>query len=115
MVNNIATLGRNGVHDFILIRATALIMAAYSIFMLGFFIFTPEVTFELWQGLFANMAMKVFTILTIIAVLFHAWIGIWQVLTDYVKNIKVRGLLQFIFTITLFVYAIAVLLTVWGV
>jgi succinate dehydrogenase / fumarate reductase membrane anchor subunit len=115
MVNNIATLGRNGVHDFILIRATALIMAAYSIFMLGFFICTPEVTFELWQGLFANMAMKVFTILTIIAVLFHAWIGIWQVLTDYVKNIKVRGLLQFIFTITLFVYAIAVLLTVWGV
>jgi succinate dehydrogenase / fumarate reductase membrane anchor subunit len=115
MVNNVATLGRNGVHDFILIRATALIMAAYSIFMLGFFISTPEVTFELWQGLFANMAMKVFTILTIIAVLFHAWIGIWQVLTDYVKNIKVRGLLQFIFTITLFVYTIAVLLTVWGV
>ena len=115
MVNNVATLGRNGVHDFILIRATALIMAAYSIFMLGFFICNPEVTFELWQGLFANLAMKVFTILTIIAVLFHAWIGIWQVLTDYVKNIKVRGLLQFIFTMTLFTYVIAVLLTVWGV
>lgn len=115
MVGNVATLGRNGIHDFILIRASALVLAAYSIFMLCFFICTPEVTYEIWQGLFANLAMKIFTILAVIAVLFHAWIGIWQVLTDYVKNIKVRGLLQFIFTITLFVYVLAVLLTVWGV
>ncbi|TRX56564.1 succinate dehydrogenase, hydrophobic membrane anchor protein [Thalassomonas sp. M1454] len=115
MVGNVATLGRNGIHDFILIRASALVLAAYSIFMLCFFICTPTVTYEIWQGLFANLAMKIFTILAVIAVLFHAWIGIWQVLTDYVKNIKVRGLLQFIFTITLFVYVLAVLLTVWGV
>lgn len=115
MVGNVATLGRNGIHDFILIRASALVLAAYSIFMLFFFIGTPTVTYEIWQGLFANLAMKIFTILAVFAVLVHAWIGIWQVLTDYVKNIKVRGLLQFIFTMTLFTYVIAVLLTVWGV
>lgn len=115
MVTSVATLGRSGVHDFILIRASAIVLALYSIFMMGFFIFTPEVTFEIWQGLFANLGMKIFTILAAISVLVHAWIGIWQVLTDYVKNIKLRGLLQFIFTITLFVYFAAVLITVWGV
>lgn len=115
MVTNAATLGRNGVHDFILLRASAIILALYSIFMMGFFIFTPEITFEIWQGLFANLGMKIFTVLAAMSVLVHAWIGIWQVLTDYVKNAKVRGFLQFIFTITLFVYFAAVLLTVWGV
>lgn len=115
MVGNIATLGRNGVHDFILIRASAIILSIYSLFLVGFFICTPEVTYEIWHDLFANLAMKIFTILAALSVLFHAWIGIWQVLTDYVHNIKLRGLLQFIFTITLFVYTTAVLLIVWGV
>lgn len=115
MVGNVATLGRNGVHDFILIRASAIILSLYSLFLVGFFICTPEVTFEIWQGLFANIGMKIFTILAALSVLFHAWIGIWQVLTDYVKNIKLRGLLQFVFTITLFVYTAAVFLIVWGV
>ncbi|WP_068545506.1 succinate dehydrogenase, hydrophobic membrane anchor protein [Thalassotalea crassostreae] len=115
MVNNAATLGRSGVHDFILIRASAIVLALYSVFMMCWFICTPEVTYEAWSGLFSNLAMKIFTILAVIAVLFHAWIGIWQVLTDYVKNTMLRGLLQFLFTITLFVYVAAVLLTVWGV
>ncbi|OUS32996.1 succinate dehydrogenase, hydrophobic membrane anchor protein [Thalassotalea sp. 42_200_T64] len=115
MVTNVATLGRSGVHDFILIRASAIVLAFYSIFMMGFFITTPEVSFEIWHGLFSNLAMQIFTILAVVAVLFHAWIGIWQVLTDYVKNSQLRGLLQFLFTITLFVYVTAVLLTVWGV
>ena len=115
MVTNAATLGRSGVHDFILLRASAIVLALYSVFMMCFFICTPEVTYEAWSGLFANIGMKIFTILAVFAVLIHAWIGIWQVLTDYVKNAKLRGLLQFLFTITLFVYVAAVLLTVWGV
>ncbi|WP_371378785.1 succinate dehydrogenase, hydrophobic membrane anchor protein [Thalassotalea aquiviva] len=115
MVGNVATLGRNGVHDFILIRASGIVLAAYSLFLLGFFLITPEVTFDIWQGLFANLGMKVFTILAALSVLYHGWIGIWQVLTDYVKNIKLRGFLQFIFTVTLFVYTVAVFLIVWGV
>ncbi|NMP16711.1 MULTISPECIES: succinate dehydrogenase, hydrophobic membrane anchor protein [unclassified Thalassotalea] len=115
MVNNAATLGRSGVHDFILLRASAVILALYSVFMLGWFLTTPEVTYEVWTGLFANLGMKIFTVLAVVAVLFHAWIGIWQVLTDYVKQVFLRGVLQFLFTITLFVYVAAVLLSVWGV
>jgi succinate dehydrogenase / fumarate reductase membrane anchor subunit len=115
MVNNAATVGRSGVHDFILIRASAVVLAAYVLFMAGFFITTPMVTFEIWQGLFANSAMKVFTLVSLFSVLIHAWIGVWQVLSDYVKPALLRGALQFIFTITLLVYFTAGVLTVWGV
>ncbi|WDE10318.1 succinate dehydrogenase, hydrophobic membrane anchor protein [Thalassomonas haliotis] len=115
MVNNAATVGRSGVHDFILLRASALILACYVLFMAGFFVITPQVTFDIWHGLFSSLAMKVFTLLAIIAVLVHAWIGIWQVLSDYIKTAFLRGALQFIFTVTLLVYFAAGFLTVWGV
>lgn len=37
MVSNASALGRNGVHDFILVRATAIVLTLYIIFMVGFF------------------------------------------------------------------------------
>jgi len=115
MVNVAATVGRSGVHDFILLRASAVILAAYFFLLTGFFIVTPEVTFENWQGFFSNMSVKVFTLLALIALLVHAWIGVWQVLTDYVKPAFLRGVLQFIFSVTLLVYLTAGFLIVWGV
>ena len=115
MVNNAATVGRSGVHDFILLRASAVVLACFVLFMLGFFVVTPEVTYNVWKGLFSNMAMKIFTMVAIIALLVHAWIGIWQVLSDYVKAAFLRGVLQFLFSVTLLAYLATGFLTVWGV
>ncbi|MGB1291664.1 MAG: succinate dehydrogenase, hydrophobic membrane anchor protein [Pseudoalteromonas sp.] len=115
MVNNAATVGRSGIHDFILLRASAIILALYTLFLVGFFVSTPEVTFEIWQAFFSNVCTKIFTILAIFALLIHAWIGVWQVLSDYIKPALLRGGLQFIFSVLLLAYLAAGLLTVWGV
>ncbi|EDP98723.1 succinate dehydrogenase, hydrophobic membrane anchor protein [Shewanella benthica] len=53
--------------------------------------------------------------LALVAILVHAWIGIWQVLTDYVKPLMLRGLLQFIVVIAAMSYLAAGMLIVWGV
>ncbi|WP_286232717.1 succinate dehydrogenase, hydrophobic membrane anchor protein [Thalassotalea sediminis] len=115
MVNNAATVGRSGVHDFILLRASAVLLAAYTLYLLGFFVTTPEITFDIWQGFFANICTKVFTVLALFALLIHAWIGVWQVLSDYVKPAFLRGVLQFLFAVLLLAYLITGFLTVWGV
>lgn len=115
MVGNAATVGRSGVHDFILIRASAVILAAYVLFLLGFFVTTPDVTYGVWQEFFSGLFTKVFTVLALFALLIHAWIGIWQVLSDYVKSAFLRGVLQFFFAVTLISYLVAGFLTVWGV
>lgn len=115
MVSNVATVGRNGVHDFILIRASAIILVLYTLFLASFFITTSNVTFEIWQGLFAQMSVKVFTLLTLLSLVVHAWIGIWQVLSDYIKPAFLRGSLQFLFSVTLLAYLAAGFITVWGV
>ena len=115
MVNNAATVGRSGVHDFLLLRASAIILAVFVFYILGFFIITPEVTFDIWQGFFSGLCTKIFTVLALFALLIHAWIGVWQVLSDYVKSNFLRGVLQFIFSVTLLVYLVVGLSTVWGV
>lgn len=115
MVNVATTVGRNGVHDFILLRASAVVLALYIFLLAGFFIVTPQVTFDVWQSFFSNMAVKISTLLAILSLVVHAWIGVWQVLTDYVKPAFLRGALQFIFSLTLLAYVAAGLTIVWGV
>ena len=115
MVTNAASLGRSGVHDFILIRASAIVLAVYTIFLVGFIACSSPLTYDVWHGLFSALPMKVFTLLALVAVLIHSWIGVWQVLTDYVHHLALRGVLQFVFVVAAFCYMAAGILIVWGV
>ncbi|ABO23519.1 succinate dehydrogenase, hydrophobic membrane anchor protein [Shewanella loihica] len=115
MVTNAASLGRSGVHDFILLRASAVILTCYTIFLVGFIAASAPLTYDVWHGLFSALPMKVFTLLALVAILVHAWIGIWQVLTDYVKPVAVRGVLQFVFVVAALSYLAAGIVIVWGV
>ncbi|WP_064602615.1 succinate dehydrogenase, hydrophobic membrane anchor protein [Photobacterium sp. J15] len=114
MVNNVSTVGRNGVHDFILVRATAVILTLYTIYMVGFFTFGPDLNYETWTAFFGKLSTKVFTMLALLSVLIHAWIGLWQVLTDYIKPAAIRALIQFAVVTVLFVYLFSGFFIVWG-
>ena len=58
---------------------------------------------------------KVFTLLALFSILIHAWIGMWQVLTDYVKPLALRLMLQLVIVVALVVYVIYGFVVVWGV
>jgi len=115
MVSNASALGRNGVHDYILVRASAIVLTLYIIYMVGFFAFTGELTYEIWRDFFASSFTKVFTLLALFSILIHAWIGMWQVLTDYVKPLALRLTLQFAIVAALLVYVLYGFVVVWGV
>jgi succinate dehydrogenase / fumarate reductase membrane anchor subunit len=115
MVNHVSSVGRNGVHDFLLIRATAIIMALYTLYLVCFFVFSGTITYELWSQFWASQFTKIFTMLTLSCVLIHGWIGLWQVLTDYVKPVLMRGLLQLLVVTVLSGYFFSGLFVLWGV
>nr|WP_086940798.1 succinate dehydrogenase, hydrophobic membrane anchor protein [Thaumasiovibrio occultus] len=114
MVNHVSSVGRNGVHDFVLVRASAVIIALYTLYMLGYLLFGPELNYEVWSGFFDKTSTRVFTMMALLSVLIHAWIGLWQVLTDYIKHAAVRAVLQFGVVATLFVYLFSGFFIVWG-
>merc|ERR1712137_632365 len=76
-------------------RAKAAIIFAYSIFMAWYFITSGSLSYVEWRGLFSGLAMKVFTLAALIAVMIHVRIGLWQVLSDYVKSSSLRAGLQY--------------------
>jgi succinate dehydrogenase / fumarate reductase, membrane anchor subunit len=114
MVSNVSALGRNGVHDWLLLRASAIIITLYVLYILGFVVTVPYITYEIWRGFFATSITKVFTLLTLLSILVHAWVGMWQVLTDYIKPLALRLVLQLVIVITLLVYLLYGTIVVWG-
>ena len=115
MVINQASLKRNGIQDYVSLRATALFMTAYTIFILWFLLTTPTMTYEIWTGLFSNLAMKVFTFMTLLCIWVHVRIGLWQVLTDYVKSSGLRSVLTFFLNLLGLAYVVTGLFVLWGV
>ncbi|MCL2897419.1 succinate dehydrogenase membrane anchor subunit [Brenneria tiliae] len=114
MVSNASALGRNGVQDWLLIRASAIVIVLYVIYLLGFIIAVGEMTYPVWRDFFAMALTKVFTLLTLFSILVHAWIGMWQVLTDYIKPLALRLTLQLAIVVALLVYVIYGTIVVWG-
>lgn len=98
-----SVLGANqGFRDWVMQRVSAIFMAAYSIGVILYFAFHPELSYAEWHSLFAMQSVKVFTILFIFLLMLHAWIGIWTVFTDYVKCFVIRSILNFLVLIMLF-------------
>ncbi|MFT4927646.1 MAG: succinate dehydrogenase / fumarate reductase membrane anchor subunit [Phenylobacterium sp.] len=112
---NQASLKRNGIQDYISLRATGLILTSYILCIMGFFLTTPDITYHIWKELFSGLGMKIFTLLALGCVSIHARIGLWQVATDYIHNARLRGVLQFFISIISFVYVAAGLFVLWGV
>ncbi|ODQ00258.1 MULTISPECIES: succinate dehydrogenase, hydrophobic membrane anchor protein [Salinivibrio] len=115
VAKNISSVGRNGVHDFVLIRATAIIITLYTLYMVGFAAFGPDITYASWTAFFGQTSTKVFTMLALVSILIHGWIGMWQVLTDYIKPALLRGLLQLGVVALLLIYVFAGFFVLWGV
>ena len=115
MVTNQASIKRNGIQDYVSLRATAAVIFAFTLYMAWFFIATDEITFVAWHGLFSGLVMKVFTMATLVSIMIHVRIGLWQVLTDYVKAASVRMVVQWVLNLIAFAYVLIGLFVLWGV
>lgn len=114
MVAFVTTFGRNGVADFIVQRVTAVIMLAYTLCMLGFFLTTSEVDYTSWKALFQGTGMRVFTLFTLVSIAAHAWIGMWSVVTDYIKCARLRLALLLVIILGLLAFVVWAVLLLWG-
>lgn len=85
MVTNVTSLSRSGLSDFVLQRASAVVMALYTLCVISFFLANPGVTHEALKAYFGSTLMLVFSTLLVLSTAAHAWIGMWTVGTDYIR------------------------------
>lgn len=103
-----------GWQDWLAQRITAIIMLMFSVVFLGFLIVKGSVSYADWKHLFSNQAMRILTLMFFVAVFYHAWIGIRDVLMDYIKPVGIRltmevGVIVFLLGCTIWSGAI-----LWG-
>ena len=110
-----------GPNNWIIQRITAIVMAAYLFFIVGFLVTNPALTYDQWSALNGLLSMRIFTLVTIAAVAFHAWIGMRCVLTDYItvrligpKANGVRNVLQLGLGFIILLYLMWTIKILWG-
>lgn len=86
MVTSVTSFGRSGLYDWLIQRVGAVVMAAYVIFLAVYIALNPDLTYEQWSALFGQLWVRVFSFVTLLSFISHAWIGLWAVLTDYLTE-----------------------------
>ncbi len=100
--------------DWVIQRVSAVLLALYTLFLLGIFIANPDLGYQEWQQLFSILWVKIFTLLTLLALVGHIWVGMWTVVTDYIKSPWPRFLVLLVIAVTSIVYLYTGIAAVWG-
>ena len=122
MVKSVTSLSSSGLANWMLQRVSALIMTAYLIFMVAYFFVNPSPSYDQWLSLHSTLAMRIFSLLTILSIATHAWIGVWCVLTDYItvrligpKATPIRMFLQLAMIAVILFYVVWTIDILWGI
>lgn len=116
MVTNVSSFGRSGVYDWVIQRLTAVILAAYTLCLLGTFMLNPSMDYAQWRELFENSAMRFFTLLALMSICAHGWVGMWTISTDYLTSTMLGSkatVVRFLFQV--FCVLLTLLYLAWGI
>jgi succinate dehydrogenase / fumarate reductase membrane anchor subunit len=108
MVKKVVVGAHYGLRDWLAQRVTAAVMALYVLLFVALLVAQPALDHEAWKALFANQWMRLATLLFLLSLYYHAWIGVRDILMDYVHPTGARLLLQVLVILAL------VLFTVWS-
>lgn len=103
-----------GWKDWLAQRVTAVIMLLFSIVIIGFFAIHGSVDYAHWKALFRSPLFRILALLFLLSVYYHAWIGIKDVLMDYIKSAGLRVTLYIAVLLFLLACSIWSVTIIWG-
>jgi succinate dehydrogenase / fumarate reductase membrane anchor subunit len=115
MVERVVTGAHYGLTSWLLQRMSAIVLACYALFMAGWLLAHPRPDYAAWTGLYSASAMRSFTLLVLLALFLHAWVGVRDTVMDYVKPTWLRLLLYVLVILALILYAIWSVQILWGI
>jgi succinate dehydrogenase / fumarate reductase membrane anchor subunit len=92
--NRIVVGAHYGIRDWLAQRATAIVMAIYTIILLFKFLTANDFSYAGWSGMFSAQWFKMATFVVLMSLFFHAWIGMRDIWMDYIKPVTIRLTLQ---------------------
>lgn len=93
-----------GLTDWLAQRVTAIVMAAYTLLLLAIVGWQGGLDHAGWVALWSHTGFRLATFVFAVALLWHAWVGVRNILMDYVKPPALRLALQALTIAVLVVY-----------
>jgi succinate dehydrogenase / fumarate reductase membrane anchor subunit len=103
-----------GLGAWLLQRLTAVVMAAYTVFLVALVLWCPPAGWADWKAMFSGPLVRPATMLFLAALLYHAWVGVRDIVMDYVKPTGIRLALQTIVGTALVFYLLWSVSILWG-
>ena len=103
-----------GWQDWLAQRVTAVVMALFSVVIIGYVVVKGNISYADWRALFQSQAFRILALLFLLSVYYHAWIGIRDVLMDYLKPVGIRltaNVLVLLFLVACTIWSVSIL---WG-
>jgi succinate dehydrogenase / fumarate reductase, membrane anchor subunit len=85
MVNRTVVGAHYGLRDWLMQRITAIVMAVYSVVMAGVLLAYKPLGFFGWKALFGLGWMRIATLVFFLSLFLHAWVGMRDIIMDYIK------------------------------
>ena len=114
MVDRVVVGAHYGLRDWLIQRVTAAVMAAYSVVLAGYLLRQPNLSYDTWTGLFSSQPIRTFTLLFLFCLFYHAWIGVRDIVMDYVKQASLRLVIHIVVVLVFLLYAIWSVQILWG-
>jgi len=115
MVNRIVVGAHYGLKDWLVQRVTAVLMVVYSLIVAAVLLTRLPLDHEGWKALFAPQWFRVATLMFLLAVFWHAWIGMRDILMDYVKPTGIRLALEVLVVLALVAYSFWSITILWSI
>jgi len=115
MVSRVVVGAHYGLGGWLVQRISALVMAVYTIVFAVAFAAAKPLDHAGWQALFSPGWMRVATLLFFVSLFLHAWVGMRDILMDYIKPTGLRLALEVAVILALVGYAGWVLQILWRI
>ena len=96
-------------------RLTALVMVSYILFSLIYFSLKQPSNFQAWQSAVSPMWWRGITLVFFACLSMHAWVGVRDVLRDYVFNKTLRAYMQIVVDLLLVAYLFWLSVILWNI
>ena len=114
MVNREVVGPHYGLRDWLLQRITAVIMVFYTLILLSALYAMPTFDYMNWKALWQSSVMRYSSFLFVLALAFHAWIGVRNIFMDYIKVASLRLVLYVVVILALCSYFAWAVQILWG-
>lgn len=115
MVRRIVTGAHYGLRDWLAQRVTAVVMAVFVLLLAAMVLISPPHDYASWKAIFSGRWMRIASFLFLVSLFWHAWIGMRNILMDYVHATGIRLALQILVILSLLFYTIWAVEILWAV